>query len=378
MTMCYHPWVGLDISPQGEFKPCCKYRDVLGTSFDEYENNPALAQLREDFLNNKRPDACSRCWQDEDAGLPSKRTLDNEYTFDNKPVALDSLKALSLPFGNTCNLACRICSSYPSSRWGAEAEKLVEFFPDMTIWKHNKFYKDPEFMQQVKDRSSDLIHIDIPGGEPFYADSDPHYDFLMHLLDHNPEQISLHYTTNTTKFPGKEMLYLWQRFKKVNVQMSIDGTDQQFEYNRWPAKWNSVASNILRWMGHQSHEKNIQLSISHSVSVFTVWHLPTFLDWCERHALPAPYLGLVSNPVHYSITVLPKEAKAALTKRLLPYPKLRPIVKAMLAKDDSDQLDNFVKYVKILDKQRQQSFAETFPETYQLLGERCQTLYQLY
>jgi hypothetical protein len=95
-------------------------------------------------------------------------------------------------------------------------------------------------------------------------------------------------------------------------------------------------------------------------------------------SLPEPYLGLVSYPQHYSITVFPEEAKRKIEKRLADHPKLQPIVRAMWAKDDSKLLDTTVKYVKILDKQREQNFQQTFPETYQLLGERCQTLYQLY
>jgi len=378
MTMCYHPWVGLDISPQGEFKPCCKYRDVLGTTFDEYENNPSLVQLRDDFLNNRKPDGCARCWRDEDARLPSKRTLDNEYVFENKPVALDKLKVVSVALGNTCNLACRICSSYPSSRWGAEAEKLVQFFPDTKVWKHNKFYKDEEFLRQFKERTTDVIRIEIPGGEPFYADSEPHYELLIHLLEHNPEQITLHYTTNVTKFPSREMINIWRRFKKVDIQMSIDGIRDQFSYNRWPAKWSNVLLNIGRYQQLQREEENIQTSISHSVSVFTVYQLPEFLDWCEAQKLPEPYLGLVSNPLHYSVTVFPKDSKVKLVKHLLKNPKCGGIARAIMAKDDSNQLDNLAKYLKILDKQREQSFAETFPETFQLLGDECQTLYQLY
>jgi cell division septal protein FtsQ len=78
---------------------------------------------------------------------------------------------------------------------------------------------------------------------------------------------------------------------------------------------------------------------------------------------------------------LPEEAKRKIQDKFEQYPEypeLMPIVRAMWAKDDSQELDTTIKYVKILDKQREQNFQQTFPETYQLLGERCQTLYQLY
>jgi hypothetical protein len=166
----------------------------------------------------------------------------------------------------------------------------------------------------------------------------------------------------------------------VDIQISIDGTKSQFEYNRWPAVWTDVLLTLGRYAMLKYENHNIQLSISHTVSAFTVYHLPEFMMFLQKYDLPNPYLGLLSRPSFYSITVLPGEAKQAIAKRFATFdlPELQPIVNAMFAKDDSDQLDNFIKYVKILDKQRNQSFAETFPELYQLLGERCQTLYQLY
>jgi hypothetical protein len=122
----------------------------------------------------------------------------------------------------------------------------------------------------------------------------------------------------------------------------------------------------------------MQFSISHTVSVFTVYHLPEFLEWCSRLGLPKPYLGLVTNPKIYNITVLPKQAKDKITQRLSGIPELEPVVNAMWAHDDSHELDNLIKAVKILDVQRNQSFPDTNFELFNLLGEKCQTLYQLY
>lgn len=378
MKMCYHPWVGLDISPQGEFKPCCKYSTSLANNIDEYESSQELIQLRQDFLSGQQPAGCARCWRDEAAGLPSKRTLDNEYVFNNQQPDLTSLKVLSIPFGNTCNLACRICNSYSSSRWGREETKLKHHFPDIVINGHSKFYKDADFIQSIIDRTKNVVHVEFPGGEPFYADQEAHHNLIIHLENQGAENISLHYITNGTKFPDRALTDAWKRFKKVDIQLSIDGTRDQFEYNRWPADWSTVVHNIDRYLELKNSNANIQLSISHSVSIFTVYYLPEFLEWCSANHLPEPYLGLVSRPDYYSITTLPTTAKEAIENKFKSYDVLQPIVRAMWARDDSHLLDNTIKYVKILDKQRKQNFAKTFPELYQLLGEKCQTLYQLY
>lgn len=374
--MCYHPWVGLDISPQGEFKPCCKYKQPLGNTLAEYQNSPQLSKLRGEFLQGQQPEGCIRCWRDEDSGLPSKRLLDNEYVFQKQVPELTSLKVLSFPFGNTCNLACRICNSYSSSKWASEEQKLKSTFNEIKIYSPSSFYKNSEFITKIKELCKDLIHLEIPGGEPFYADKEIHFDFLNHFQ--NPENVSLHYITNGTKYPSKEIEELWKKFRQVDIQVSIDGRGKQFEYNRWPANWPTVLSNLSRYLNLKSDESNIKLSISHTVSIFTVYYLPEFLDWCKKYYLPDPYLGLLTRPTYYNISVLPVEAKQEIEKRFDSYPQLKPIVKDMWSKDDSNQLDTTIKYVKMLDKQRNQSFAETFPELYKLLGERCQTLYQLY
>jgi organic radical activating enzyme len=365
MTMCYHPWVGLDISPQGEFKPCCKYTRTIADNLDDYKNSNELKQLQEDFLAGRKPEACNRCWKDESAGLPSKRTLDNQYLFNNQQPEFKGIRVLGLTFGNTCNLACRICSSYPSSRWGAEAKK-----------------QDPVFMTRLIEELGDVTHIEIAGGEPFYADAKPHFHLLTDLIKQGKAgNVSLHYITNGTRLPSSAIVQdIWPNFKKVDVQVSIDGTKKQFEYNRWPASWLDLSINLSRWQEIKQQYTNIQLSISHTVSIFTLHALPDFLLWCESNRLPDPYLGLLSRPDYYSITALPESGKQAIERKFNLYsdPRLKPILSAMWAKDDSHLLDTTIKYVKILDKQRKQSFQETFPETYQLLGERCQTLYQLY
>ena len=130
-NMCYHPWVGLDISAQGDFRPCCKYNGTFGLSLKEYENNPSLQKLQQDFLNGERPSGCQRCWSDEDSGLPSKRTIDNVYFFNDQVPDMKSYKVLSLPFGNTCNLTCITCNPESSSRWQKEWQTIhnVDILP---------------------------------------------------------------------------------------------------------------------------------------------------------------------------------------------------------------------------------------------------------
>ena len=273
--MCYHPWVGLDISPQGGFKPCCKYPHSIANNLYDFQNSSELKELRNQFMQDQRPDVCKRCWDEEDAGLPSKRQLDWQYVFHYKIPDIKSIKILNLSFGNSCNLACRTCNSAASSSWISEAKKLQQYQPDIKIYKHQRFYQDEEFINGIKSISGDLIHIELPGGEPFLAGIDEHLDFLDFLILNGSKNTSLHYTTNTTIFPDDRFWSRWEKFKKVDIQLSIDGINSQFEYMRWPAVWVDVENNIRSYINKKS--SNIQISISHTVSIFNVFYLPEFV-----------------------------------------------------------------------------------------------------
>jgi MoaA/NifB/PqqE/SkfB family radical SAM enzyme len=364
---CYQPWVGLDISPQGEFKPCCKYANNIANNLDDYLNSQDLVDLQNDFRLGNKPVGCKRCWDDEDAGIVSKRQLDEPYLNRNN----SNVQLLSLPFGNSCNLACRICSSYSSSTWLIEEKKLQKYIP-VKSFKHQRFYQDNEFIQKIKNLCHDVVYLQFPGGEPFLAGIDEHLDFLDHLLTLSPANISLHYITNTTIFPKQEFWDRWVKFKNVDIQLSIDGIEEQFEYNRWPAKWDNCNLNIAKYIAQRDQLPNIQISVSHSVSIFTVYYLPEFIKWCLQNNLGKPYLGMVADPKIYNIKVLPQHIKDQIVKKLSRY-NLTNVLQYMNSEDLSDQFTDAGVMTNRLDQLRNQDFKVVFPDFYQLLKDtECQ------
>ena len=54
-TFCKLPWQGLDISPQGEYKPCCKFSTSIASSMEAYRSSKELAKLKESFLLGEKP-----------------------------------------------------------------------------------------------------------------------------------------------------------------------------------------------------------------------------------------------------------------------------------------------------------------------------------
>lgn len=365
-SYCHHPWLGLEITPQSEFLVCCKWQGTRPTSWEQYLNSTEIQQVKQEMMAGQRPTACNRCWQEEDAGLQSKRLLDRQYRFHGLPWEQQPLKQVSLAFGNTCNLACRICDSHSSSRWFQEAKELKKTFPMFLVSSHNQFYKEPGFMSMLKQMTRSVDTVEFFGGEPFLSGIDEQVDLLEHLCAHGPERIRLDYQTNGTMRPDPRLQQYWSRFKSVNLAFSIDGTGAEFEYNRYPAKWNQVQENLfhVRDLARQSH--TLSISISCTISVFTIVALEDFIKWCLRNNLPRPHLAILYDPYYYDCRILPLEAKQKIcASTVIP----QNIKNWLTSEDKSQHINDFRRVVSMQDAMRGENFSSTFPQLHKFLEE---------
>ena len=372
-NLCHNAFIGLHIDVAGRIRPCCKYLGSHGPYFDikdgieKYQKSEWLLDLQKQFIDGKKPAGCMRCWKEEDAGIKSKRQLDYERfqdDFDKVDLKRTEFKNIELNFGNLCNLACRICSPKYSSKWASELSNL-----DGKKYVIYDWYKDKKIMEEIYQNTKNAIGIDIIGGEPMLVEIKEHFDYLNRLKEDNyAEDISLHYTTNGTIFPKEEYLNTWSSFKEIDIQLSIDGIEEQFEFNRWPAKWSQVYSNIKRYQKLAKESKNIKLSLSHTISAFTIYYADDFVKWCLREGLPMPWMGPLNFPTYYRPSVFKKSVRDKIKEHLLQSKssRVRNLI-SYLDTDDSDGFGDFEDWVTKLDKARNQTFSETFPELWDLV-----------
>lgn len=372
-NFCYNAFLGLDISPRGDLKPCCKYQHKSIPKFNilqgisKYKDSKFLKDLQTQFLNNSRPAGCIRCWQEEDAGIKSKRQLDyerHETSFNEHDKSTTIFKNISLAFGNLCNLACRICGPHNSSKWASEMKKT-----DGKDYPIHDWFRDPKVMLDILENTQQAIHFDIPGGEPLLIEIQEHFDLLKKFKENgSAKNISLHYTTNGTSYLKDRHLEIWQSFKEVDIQISIDDIKERFEYNRWPAKWGTVYENIKKFQKLKDQEKNIKLSISFTVSAFTILYADEFYSWCLAEGLPEPWMGRLHDPIYYRCSVFPTAIKKEIKKKLSlsKYSEVRKLIE-YLKYDDHKHFTNFKKWIDLLDSERNQNFSITFPELSTLL-----------
>ena len=370
---CHNAFIGLDVSNGGHLRPCCKFLNTEVPKFhikdgiDKYKNSEWLKDLQNQFIAGEKPTGCTKCWQEEAAGIQSKRQMDynrHREAFDKVDLKNTNFICTNFNFGNLCNLACRICSPGASSKWASEMKKIDGIDYPIHYW-----YKNKKVMEDLWVSTQNAIRIDISGGEPLLSEIKEHFEYLEKFVKSNrASEISLHYITNGTNFPKELHLKVWQKFKEIDLQLSLDDIENRFEYNRWPASWNNVYENIKKYQEYKKVNSNFKLSISHSISVFTILYADQFFKWCIREGLPAPWMGLVSTPEYYNPAVLPKEVKEKLST-ILDQSTIKEVrkLKYYLQYDNSQYFNQFLSVTRQLDTIRNQNFQTTFPELAELI-----------
>ena len=90
---------------------------------------------RQEMLNGKRPAVCQQCWHKEDMGMRSLRQMFiSKYKMKGlwkdflerakKNIISEVPQELDLKLGNFCNLSCRMCSGFSSSKALTEIKKI--------------------------------------------------------------------------------------------------------------------------------------------------------------------------------------------------------------------------------------------------------------
>lgn len=328
------PWVSIETSPIGTVRPCCLAIDeITDTNGDKYSLNTTplseiyhsayMQDLRIQFLKGEQPKTCDRCWKEEDAGRISKRInsrikMKHHYdSVDWQNTNPDQLWFIDLKLGNICNLKCRICGSWSSSPWAIEEmaytptvkkkEHLAYTFLKQGAWPRD----NNQFWENLKSLLPSVKYFEFTGGEPFLIKEQ--FELLQYAVDNNfAKDISIHYNTNGTVFPDRAEL--WDKFKHVEIALSIDNLGDRFEYERYGAKWDEVQLNLSKFFAMQSSKLEIQLCIT--INVQNVYYLPEICDWIKSQPFSSVYFNMLHDSQHMNIGQMTSHAKELVIDRL--------------------------------------------------------------
>ena len=396
-TICMLPWVSIEASPTGTTRPCCmaheEITDVSGKKYDLNETNieeayhsEYMQNLRRQFRAGEKPKTCSRCWEEESAGRDSKRIHSQvrlkelyqqvDWANDNP----DQLWFVDLKLGNICNLKCRICGSWSSSKW---AEEELAYMPkDFNKREHIAYTwlkagawprKTETFWDNMRDLIPNIKYFEFTGGEPWMIQE--HFDLLQYAVDRGySKNIDIHYNTNATQDPIPHFA-LWKEFGRVDIAFSIDNVGKRFEYERHGADWKQANTIVDVVHAHRQVMPNITTQLCFTINVQNVYYLDELLAWADTKPFGSIYFNMMHSPDHMSIQQMTPRAKELVLNKLkttfwsspLYQEEIDSVINFIEAGPGSDGSEFLLK-MKLADKHRKQNFMDTHEEIARGMG----------
>ena len=340
-------------------------------------NSPTYKTLRQQLLNSERPEMCQRCFREEDSGVESARQKWAKkwaHKMFEDPEPEFEVKYFDLRLGNLCNLKCRMCNPYASSKWVDEwnqvantAELVPNFELDDNESQRLKKLDWPENESTWENLGTLLDSIEeiyLTGGEPFL--SLKQVDFLKHLIDSGKSSnIILKYNTNMTVLP-KKLVDIWKHFKKVRLNVSLDGIGPTNDYIRHPANWATIEKNMDTVLEMKNQGIPVEVGIHTTVQMYNILQLDKIVTGLKKRFGLIPYLNILNHPHCLNIRTLPSNLKSETSLQLRALPpeyKASEIVSYMNGEDwSSKYFSQFIEYTRTLDNHRSESFDSIQPE----------------
>jgi hypothetical protein len=205
--------------------------------------------------------------------------------------------------------------------------------------------------------------IDFFGGEPLLNTTQ--LDLLTHLVDTGlSKNITLFYSTNCTNRPTERLLSLWSKFKRLELSLSIDGQGKQFEYLRWPGKWEEAESIVQQHLDLKDRlDCEVYVIGAPTISAMNVYYADDLLAW-HKQTIGDYYVNMVNSPSYLAINNLPDTVKAALLDHVNDEDVRGYLT---MEQQDASLFRQFSIWMGRQDQYRNQSFADTFPEYFELV-----------
>lgn len=343
-TFCMHPFTGLATREDGAIKVCCRSAPIgyiQNETLEQAWNNDAMRKVRKQVLNDQRPDVCIPCFNLEDQGVESLRQRHIRDSFPDArinlyPNALDSLQDdFSMPFelptieikiNNLCNLKCRMCNPLDSTQWKdwesveefytAEDNFLVDAVRKLGLTKApyvGLFEDTTSFWDNLEKLLPYFRRVEFAGGEPLM---DPNHYKILDLLARNGDNIELKYATNgtVTGIKGGRTIYdYWPKFKRVSVNVSIDGLHSVYEYIRGNGKFSEVEENIKVFKSFPNVDYVVGAC---TVQAGNIMQLPKIIPYFLNTLGVVFYSHRVNYPNVLSAQCIPVELKTKVIRQL--------------------------------------------------------------
>lgn len=411
-----------------------KPMNVMTHSFEEALNSETHKAHRLQLSRNEKPVRCRNCYDNEEAtrGDPrfgidtmlagrSKRQRVITGTGASIPIYVKADTAdqctnpatgettsrianLHLRFGNLCNMKCIMCSPQHSSLWyddhvafgfrGYDGSPIYKLGKNRTFKivkdEHGRnrinfpqWWESDIWWERFRGVMPDLKYIYFTGGEPFLVPA------MLKCLDMLIEadlarDIKLRFDTNLSVINSR-ILDKLDKFKRVIMCVSIDDVEERYNFIRFPGEFSTFVTNLERLK-----KTNITIEyLSSCIGIASIYTMPRVCDFAEQHGI-RPEFRYLEGPHWLDLRYLPSSAKREMIARYQEFGQAKPqheqwyaaiirLLNKYMAEDNTnyDKLNDFVKYMDILDQQRGTDWRTTLPDTYDLLKRHCPDLVNL-
>lgn len=362
----------METTPMGEFRPCCLANEPIpnmnisqGDTIKDAFESTYMDDLRQQFLAGNKPVTCSKCWALEDAGGTSKRMISNQKFGVN--TAQKKIRFLDLKLGNICNLKCRICGGWSSSKWANEEIKqgseIAKYWMKQGQWPR----QETKLWQEIVDMLPHIDYFEFTGGEPFLIQE--HFDILTASVKKGTSKHQqIHYNTNGTTFPADAIEHIWPHFKEVEIAFSIDDLAERFEYQRHGAVWEEVNHNVERISAYKK-QFNLKTQICCTINIQNIYNLDVMAEWIAQQNFDFVFFNYLQEDKVWNVQNLPHKYKDIIQNKLAKYKgvyqkDVAQAVKYMLSVDGYNTAlrERLQRKVKDSDQFRNENFELTFPE----------------
>ncbi len=306
------PWTGLMYNFDGKVKNCIRSDEKTGllgnikqAPIEEILLGPTNVTKQTNITNNKSAAGCHTCY-DLERGKEGLDIISDRifYIREFKKTPLNTyrsgnfdLQTIDVRWTNLCNFACVYCSEQFSSKWANELNIKIETPADKQL---------SDFREYIYRHAKQLKHVYLAGGEPLLMKEN-----LELLQELNPD-VNLRINTNLSKV-DTGVFDAVCRFKNVHWTVSVETTEDEFEYIRFGGRWQDFLDNLntIRKLDHKISFNMLWFLLNHD-SVFDCVDYLKGLGFHNNSFV----IGALLGPDYLNIRHLPENVLDSLKLKL--------------------------------------------------------------
>lgn len=364
-NFCVVPWTTFELFTNGNIKTCgigkTKFGNINNNSITNILTSEKMQTLKQNMLDDIPNPNCVMCQH--------RRIDDNHKNFtylkdhynsriihedvDYSDIKNFDMRFIDLHWSNICNLRCVMCHPDQSSLIAKDENIIIPEINNENIKQITKMILDKQW--QMKE-------IYMSGGEPFYI---PHNVTLLSQLEN--KEIPLRINTNMHWLKTNKLYKILQTYKNVQLTMSADGLEEQFEYIRSGSKWETFINNLQMI----KKDTNFGIRINTIFSVINAKALPNLLDYFYSTLdIKDITINLVIDPKELDAINYPENKKQniidnlyqALDKIAIEHTNLRNNIKNCIKHIAQPKTHSYIEYLNHMTRKNTKPWIEVFKD----------------